>query len=196
MPSPLPKSEQAARSRARILSAARVRFAEQGFEATTVRAVAGDASIDASMVIRYFGSKAGLFASATAVDLGLADFAHVPREELGATIAAHFFDLWEEGGTGDPLRVLLASALRDTAAAERIRSVFLDQLLPSIHRLAPEEADSADTRAALIAAQLLGFALCRYVVRLDPIVSLDRVGAVEWLGPAVQGHLDGVHVDS
>src|SRR5690242_21500 len=85
-------------TRSRILGAARRLFAAEGFERTTVRAVAAAASIDPALVLRYFGSKEQLFAAAAAFELRLPDPAISPRDRLGATLVAHFLDRWE----GDP----------------------------------------------------------------------------------------------
>src|SRR3712207_7831244 len=83
------RSEQ---SRTAILAAARRRFAADGFERTTIRGIAADAGIDPSMVIRYYGSKDGLFAAAADVELHLPDLATVPRDQLGETLVRHWVE--------------------------------------------------------------------------------------------------------
>jgi len=45
-------------------------------------------------------------------------------------------------------------------------------------------------RAALIAAQLLGVALARHVLGLEPIASMPAERLIESVTPAVQGYLD------
>lgn len=82
-PSPLRKSE---RTRLAILRAAKDQFAEHGYDRTNIRAVAAQASIDPSMVMRYFGNKEGLFAAAVDVDLQLPDLGQVPTERLDARL--------------------------------------------------------------------------------------------------------------
>jgi hypothetical protein len=62
---------------------------------TAARGVAEDAEIDPSMVMRYFGSKEGLFAAALDVDLALPDLSPVPRDQVGVALAGHFVDHWE-----------------------------------------------------------------------------------------------------
>ncbi|BBX63340.1 hypothetical protein MSAS_25140 [Mycobacterium saskatchewanense] len=52
--------------------------------------------------------------------------------------------------------------------------------------MGPEEAA---TRAGLIASQLLGMAWCRFVLRLQPVVDMNRDEIVEWLGPTIQRYL-------
>lgn len=79
------------------MTAARERFATEGYERATVRAIAADAGIDPAMVMRYFGSKERLFAAAAEFDLRLPDLAAVPADEIGAVLVGHFLDRWEIG---------------------------------------------------------------------------------------------------
>jgi AcrR family transcriptional regulator len=152
----------------------------------TIRAVAADASIDASMVMRYYISKEGLFAAATEIDLALPDLSHVPRERLGEAVAEHFLSRWEENDSGTPLRGLLSSALAGSTAAEKMTAIFRSQLTPVIAAANVGNTTEAAERAGLVATQILGFALCRYVLRLPPIVALEREAAVRWLAPTIQ----------
>lgn len=185
----IPKAQQAQRARETILAAAQRRFAETGYERTTIRAVAADASIDASMVMRYYGSKEGLFAAAAEIDLALPDLSHVPRERLGEAVTEHFLSRWEENESGIPLRVLLSTALTGSIAASKMKAIFRSQLTPVIVAAGAGDSEKADERAGMVATQILGFALCRYVLRLPPIVALDHNAAVRWLAPTIQSYL-------
>ncbi|WP_369028272.1 TetR/AcrR family transcriptional regulator, partial [Nocardia farcinica] len=73
-------------TKAVILAAARERFAADGYDRATIRAIAGDAGIDPAMVMRYFGNKERLFAAAAEFDLELPDLTAVPREQIGETL--------------------------------------------------------------------------------------------------------------
>ncbi len=59
------RPRNAAQTRVDILDSARRRFAAEGYDRTTLRAIASDVGVDAAMVTRYFGSKQDLFATAT-----------------------------------------------------------------------------------------------------------------------------------
>src|SRR5690349_18772922 len=83
-------------TRGAILTAARERFAADGYERATIRAIAKDAGIDPSMVMRYYGNKEGLFAAAVAIDLRLPDVGALPREGVGRALVTHFLATWEE----------------------------------------------------------------------------------------------------
>lgn len=184
------KPSKSGRTRAAILAAAQEFFAVQGYERTTVRDIAARAAIDPAMVIRYFGSKDALFARAAVFDLQLPDLRDVPQAEVGATLARHFLGLWEgEGGNGG-LTVLLRSAASNDFAAERLREVFASQVLPALTRTAT--GPGAAERAALVSSQLLGLALCRYVLKLPPLVGMPADRLVAELGPTLQRYLVGV----
>ena len=70
------------RTKAAILRATRERLAAHGYDRTTIRAVAADAGIDPSMVMRYFGNKAQLFDAALDIDLRVPDLTGAPPAEL------------------------------------------------------------------------------------------------------------------
>jgi AcrR family transcriptional regulator len=179
---------RSAKTRMRILQAAQRRFSTDGYERTTIRAVAADADIDPSMVMRYFGSKDGLFAAAASFDLDLPDLAALPRQQRGRRLAEHFLRLWEQAAAGGGLAILLRTAATNADAAQRIREIFRQQVFPAIAAVAPDEPA---TRAGLIASQLLGMAYCRYVVRMPALTALDEETLVANLGRTLQRYLDG-----
>ena len=178
---PLKKSD---RTREAILSAARQLFAKQGYEATTVREVAERARIDPAMVMRYFGSKDGLFAEAASVELALPASAQIDPTEMGRALVEHFLDIWEGDGSKQGMAVLLRSAASNSYAAAKMREAFLAQVMPFITAIG--EPVSAPRRAGLVASQLLGLAMCRYVLKLPPVVALSRDEIVVAVGPTLQ----------
>ncbi len=172
-------------TRAAILRAARERFAADGYDRATIRAIAADARIDPSMVIRYYGSKEELFATAAEFDLRLPDLSDVPPDRLGAALVSYFFTRWEEDST---LPALLRTASTNPSAAERVREIFATQLSAAVARMVADPAE-APRRAALVASQLLGVALTRYVLRLPPMVDISPADLVTWLSPTIQRYL-------
>jgi AcrR family transcriptional regulator len=175
------------RTRSAILTAARERFAADGYERATIRAIAADANIDPSMVMRYYGNKERLFAAAADFDLRLPDISAIPRRRIGQTLVAHFVDRWEQD---DTLQLLLRAATTNQAAVDRMQAIFAEQLLPAIRELHPDEpAAEVATRAGLVATQALGLALCRYVLRLPPVVAMDRASIQHWFAPTIQRYL-------
>jgi len=177
----------ATETKAVILAAARERFAADGYERATIRSIAADARIDPSMVMRYFGNKEQLFADAAEFDLELPDLSQVPRDELGITIAAHFLDRWERD---EALVILLRVGVTNAVVAERMRMIFAAQLGPVVAAAADNPQD-APVRAGLVASQVLGLALCRYVLAFPPLVNMERQAVVDQIGPTLQRYLTG-----
>jgi AcrR family transcriptional regulator len=168
-----------------ILAAARERFSSDGYDRATIRAIAADANIDPAMVMRYFGNKEKLFAAAAEFDLRLPDLTSTPPSEVGRRIATHVLDRWDGDET---LMALLRASVTNPVAAERMREIFATQLGPAVLAVAPDEAA---TRAGLIATQVLGLALTRYVLRLPPVAAMDRAALIDWLAPTLQRYFTG-----
>ncbi|MGW6424445.1 TetR/AcrR family transcriptional regulator [Nocardia sp. NPDC055053] len=179
-------------TRAAILAAARARFATDGYAKATIRAIAADAAIDPSMVMRYFGSKDGLFAAAAQIDLDLPDLAAADPDTMGELVIRRFLTIWEENDN-TVLLILLRSSITDEAVAARFREIFADQVLPAVLRFGTPT--DAPRRAALIVTQLLGLALCRYVLRIPPVVDLTPTQIVTDIAPTLQRYLTSTLID-
>ncbi|RZU72476.1 TetR family transcriptional regulator [Micromonospora kangleipakensis] len=182
-----PRARRSDATRAAILRAARERFAADGYDRATIRAIAADAHIDPSMVMRYYGSKEGLFAAAAEFDLRLPDLAGVPSGQLGEVLVRHFLDRWEGDET---LAALLRAASTNPGAAERMRGIFADQLGAVVARFGTDPATTA-RRAGLVASQILGLAFTRYIVGLPPMVDAEPAELVGWVAPTLQRYLTG-----
>ncbi|WP_335937102.1 TetR/AcrR family transcriptional regulator [Streptomyces sp. PTD5-9] len=172
-------------TRAAILEAARERFAADGYERATIRAIARDANIDPSMVMRYYGNKEGLFAAASAIDLRLPELGALPGKHVGAVLVGHFLDRWEGD---DVLNALLRVGVTHEAGAERVKEIIAEQIGPVVAGVCPDPAD-VPRRAALAASQILGLALTRYVLRLEPAVSMSREEVIAWVAPTIQRYV-------
>lgn len=178
-----PRSEGTRRT---ILHAAREIFAAKGYEHTTIRAVAAAAGIDASMVMRYFGSKAGLFAAAATVNLAALDLAAIPPRERGERLVRHFVSNWEDNLSQESSVFLMRTAVTDPTVASQLQETFNRQILGPVTTLGGQDAAS---RSALIGTQLLGLALCRYILRLEPLASLPIDEVVPPMARTVQDYL-------
>ncbi|AWK10526.1 TetR family transcriptional regulator [Streptomyces spongiicola] len=172
-------------TRAAILEAARERFAADGYDRATIRAIARDAGIDPSMVMRYYGNKEGLFAAASEIDLRLPELGAMPGRHIGAVLVSHFLDRWERD---EVLTAMLRVGVTNAAGAERMAEVFRGQLLPVTAGVCPVQ-EEVPRRAALAASQILGMALARYVLRIPPAVDMTRDEVIAWLAPTVQRYL-------
>jgi len=177
------------RTREAIETAAKELFSSNGFERTTVRDIGARAGIDPSMIIRYFGSKDALFARVAKPDLHLPDLNGVAVCAIGEAMVRHFLEQWEGDQAGRGLPVLLRSAASNEEAAERLRDIFRAQVFPAIARVGP--AETAVVRAGLVASQLLGLAMARYVLRLPPVVAMPADVLIRCIGETIQRYATG-----
>jgi AcrR family transcriptional regulator len=177
---------RSAGTRRAILGAARATFAARGYEQTTIRAVAARAGVDASMVMRYFGSKAGLFTAAATAELQIPDLRAVPAGERGELLVRVFVGRWEDAARDDELILLLRTAVTSEAVAAQLQATLGHLVTGPIAALGAEDAAG---RGSFIAAQLLGLALCRYILRLEPLASLPAGDVVATVAPSVQRYL-------
>jgi AcrR family transcriptional regulator len=182
-----PPARRSDATRAAIVDAARRRFAADGFRKATIRAIAADAGIDPAMVMRYYGSKDNLFAAAVDIELGLPDLSATDSDALGEALTRQFLTLWEQPPTSETLLTLLRSAVTDETTVAKFQQVFAEQVTPAVLR-SGDHAD-APRRAGLVVCQLLGLALCRYVLRLPPVVALTRDEIVADVAPTIQRYL-------
>jgi AcrR family transcriptional regulator len=191
---------RSAGTRRAILDAARSAFAARGYEQTTIRAVAAAAGIDASMVMRYYGSKAGLFAAAATADLQVPDLRAFPAERWGEVLVRYLVERWEDTSRDDELILLLRTAVTSEAVAAQLQAVLTRLLTDPIAALYGATGDGrtddgraddgrAAERSAFIGAQLLGLALCRYILRQEPLASLPAAEVVAAVAPSVQRYL-------
>ncbi|MEV7003375.1 TetR family transcriptional regulator [Streptomyces sp. NPDC093982] len=189
-----PPRTESADTRDRILSAAREEFSERGYEKTSVRGIAKAAGVDSALVHHYFGTKEQVFEAS--VEVAFAPAFKVrdlvlqgPLDDVGERMTRFIFGLWENPVSRKPLLAIVRSAVNTEAAAAVFRRLVSAQLL---RRLAGElDAPDAELRAELAAAQLVGVAMMRYVIKIEPIASVDAEQIIARVAPVVQGHLTG-----
>jgi AcrR family transcriptional regulator len=191
--SPKPKTRaerfpRSAETQERIVVAARRLFARHGYAGTTIRAIAAAAGIHASMVMRYFESKEGLFAAAAEFDLHFPDFSQVKRAALGVAMVRHFLERWEGKESGDELRALLGVAPTNAVARERLAEIFKTQVEPVVAQAA--RGANKEQCTAFIVSQMLGLAFTRYILCLPAIARLPRAMIEEQIGATIQAYLD------
>jgi len=181
-------------TRSEILEAARAVFAENGYDRATVRAIAAEAGVDPAMIHHYFGTKDQLFA--VSIDIPPEATEHVlgllaeESDELGRQLAETFFTVWEQEEARTALLGILRSAMGGEDRAvdafrEFLTSVMMAHLAPRIR------GENARLRALLMASQLVGVAMTRYVMRLEPIASTPIGEILDLVGPRLQSYVDG-----
>lgn len=182
-PSPARKRDAAA-TRARILEAAQRAFSETGYSHTGIREIARMAGTSSTLVLRYFGSKAGLFEAALTAAMPTESVLSQPRETLGWTLAEGLLDPANE--IRPPLMIALAAG--DPEAAAIAARVFEAQ------SIAPVAAwlGGPDGRARALELAMLATGLVSYLRQLPlPAASeAERHHIVEWFATAVQAIVD------
>lgn len=179
-------------TRAALLDAARAVFVEQGFDGATVRAIAGRAGVDAAMVNHWFGGKEGLFAAAMRLPIDppalVEELLAGGLDGIGERIVRRFLSVWD-ASRGGPLIAIVRSVSGHEQSARMMRE-FITKVL--FGRLAGGlRIDQPDLRAGLCASQLVGLAMMRYVVRLEPVASADADTLAAAIGPTLQRYLSG-----
>lgn len=143
------------------------------------------------MVMRYYGSKVGLFSAAVDLDLRLNEIPPVPHNQVGEALLRHVLSRWETDPAADPIMIMLRSASTHPVAAEHARTLLEGQIAAFITRTIGWDSAEATSRAGLISAQLLGLALTRYIVELPSVVKMDMESLVTAVAPVVRHYLTG-----
>jgi AcrR family transcriptional regulator len=178
---------------ARIVAAARDEFAEHGWAGTTIRAIARAADVDPALVYHYFGSKEGLLDAATSPPQkwldNVAKVWTTPIEQLGAALLKLLLASWADDEVGPTLRAILQTAAHEPATREKLRRVVEGSLM-GVSELGSDERDRL-IRSGLISSQMMGFALMRYVWKIEPIASMTEDEAIAAITPNLQHYVDG-----
>lgn len=190
--SPGPRDERGVLS-ARILAAARDEFAEHGWAGTAIRAVARTADVDPALIYHYFGSKEGLLDAATAppqkwLDSVVRTWA-TPRADLGRQLIRNVLTAWTDEDIGPALRAVVLTAAHESTTREKLRMI-VEQGLIGESTLGADEGERR-RRSGLIASQLIGFALLRYVWKIEPLASMPDDEVVAAVAPNLQRYVDG-----
>lgn len=178
---------------ARILQQARGSFAEHGYAGTTVRAIARAADVDPALVYHYYDSKEGLLEAATTPPQSfleaIAAAWQTPQEQLADQLVRRMLSNWENPDHGPVLRAIVQIAGHEPATREKLRAMIERSMMgPAAQALGEPERL---TRSGLIASQLMGLALMRYVWKIEPIATMSDDDLVAAIGPTVQRYMDG-----
>jgi len=181
-----------------ILTAARESFLTQGYEGTTIRAVARAAGVDPALVSYYFGSKGDLFGAA--VNLRVRASQEIATAISGDLLSAGprlvrlSLTAWDDDADGATFRSLLQWMATDTRSPEAIQNYATEQIAAPMAEALEQSGLSVASpreRATLAGSQLVGLAMIRYVLRLEPIASASIDHLAEVVGPTIQRYLTG-----
>jgi AcrR family transcriptional regulator len=146
-----------ARGQDLLLTAAQQLFAERGYERVTTREIAERAGVDATLIARYFGSKAGLYLAALRAELGDGP----PPDLLQPDRMAALLGRVDERGPG-PVFQSAVHPHEDEAVQAAAREALHARLVtPLRDRFAAAGTPDPQLRAELVTAAFAGIALGR-----------------------------------
>ncbi|WP_151477968.1 TetR/AcrR family transcriptional regulator [Streptomyces albicerus] len=175
-------------TKARIATAARELFLDQGYQGTTLRAVAAAADVDAALISYHFGSKQGLFGEAMNLRCGQSLLIAKALEGDPEGVADRLLDavtsLWEDGGA---MARLDAASMRDEDVMRVFRE-FLEREV--VGRIAEFLGGSDATERAVAAVTVIGgLIFTRYLNPLGPATALGAADVRRILGPPLRAAL-------
>jgi len=182
-------------TREAILAAARAAFAERGYDGASIRSIAAGAGVDPALVHHYFGAKEQLFLATVGAPVDPAQF--IPAAlagddaHLGERVVAMFLRLWDDAPTGPMILALVRSAIAHDWSARMLREFLAAQILRRLVARMDVPAAERPIRAALTASQMIGLGVTRYVLKIEPLASLDTPAGVAMVAPTVQRYLTG-----
>lgn len=183
-----------------ILDSARRLFGVRGYNGATIRAIAADARVDPALVHHFYGSKERLFAAAMelpvvpseVITAALADGARPPGASVGEHMVRSALTIWEAAGVRDAFQGLLRSAMTSEQAAAMLREFLTEAILGPVASVADStDPEGAAFRASMVASQMLGLAMTRYVLKFGEVAAASQDELVAAIGPTVDRYLTG-----
>ena len=178
-------------SRERIIGAAVDEFGEQGYDGATIRSIAARAGVDSALVHHYFGTKADLFAEAIGIplrpDIDVPGILAGPRDEIGERLIRYVLQAFEQPEIRRRGVMLLRTAIGSKLTTPLLAGFLSRELLSRVAKSL--DVDDADLRASLVASQIAGMLIARYVLRLPALAAASVDDLVARVGPTVQRYL-------
>jgi AcrR family transcriptional regulator len=181
-------------TRQAILAAAKQAFAERGYDKASIRQIATSAGVDPALVHHYFGTKDQLFLAMMEMPIDPAEI--LPKiviggpDGIGERMVRAFLTVWDSPA-GISAAALLRSALSHDWSARMLREFVISQVLGRIVRSLDLDPKEAPMRTALTASQMVGLAMARYILKIEPLASAPREKLAAAIGPTVQRYLTG-----
>jgi len=181
-------------TREAILGAAREAFAERGFDRTSIRAIATSAGVDPALVHHYFGTKDELFLATVGAPLDPAVIVSAvldsgSLDDLPERLLRTFVSLWDNPVTGPAALAVVRSGLQHDFSARMLREFLTTRILRRVLGRLPIDPAEAPLRGALVASQMIGLVMIRYVLKLEPLASADPETVVTMVAPNIRRYL-------
>jgi len=190
-----PSSERHSRrssveTKARIIDAAQAAFASRGYAQSVLTEIAESAEVTAPLIIRYVGSKEGLFEEAFAQCLACMPMLTSEPPEFGK-LAIELIT----GGNEPTMRAsaMLAHSIGDTRAREIARRLIKQHVLAPLGQRMDDP--DGDARAELIVMLGVGYTTMRMVVPPEATQNGHPDFLTGWLAEALQSIVDRPRVE-
>lgn len=179
-----PKRRNAPATKARILRAAQQAFARLGYAKAGIREIADIAGVSSTLLLRYYGSKAGLFEAALIDAIRLDNVLQMDRRQIGANLAALFID--ESVDITPPAILALATGHPES---QQIATAVSKQYLlePMAKWLGPPDGQ---VRALEIFMLATSYVLYTRQVPLAPEGKQASRRLADWLARSIQDIVD------
>ncbi len=175
-----------------IRAAAIEQFAERGYDRPSMRSIAQQAGVDPALVSHYFGSKHALFVDV--IELPFDPAQVVPlvlgggdRREVGARLAGFLLGVLESPAGRQRVIGLMRAAASEPEAARMVRDLLTREIVARV--VAELRVDDAQLRANLVASQVVGLVMARYIIGLEPLASLPAEEVAAIVAPTLQRYL-------
>jgi len=179
-------------TRSAILGAARTSFAAHGYAGTSIRAIAAAAGVDAALVHHYFGTKDELFLAALELPVDprvlIGPAVAGPVEEAAERFLGVFLSVWDDPDIR-PSLLSFARGMLDPSANRLVSKGLLPVVIQPIG--VALGIDRAAERMPLVASQIIGLILMRYVLAVEPLASMPGDQVIATFAPTIQRYLTG-----
>ncbi|MER6673358.1 TetR family transcriptional regulator [Streptomyces sp. NPDC000983] len=177
-------------TREQILEAALHLFADRGYARTTIRAIAENAGVDPALVHHFFSNKEGVFDAAVNSPLSVSTaFDGMPFAEdvtsEAAWLAHTYFSFWENEKTRYAMTAIYRAGLADSVTSDMLRSRIEASTKAWTSSTGYKDIEDSEARAALASGHIIGLAILRYVLQVQPLCDMSYAEFLDWVVPAL-----------
>ncbi|HKE50615.1 MAG TPA: TetR family transcriptional regulator [Actinomycetes bacterium] len=174
-----------------IVAAARAEFARHGYDKTTIRGIARSAGVDPALVYHYFGSKQNVLVAVLDLPVNPAEVVsgllEAGLDQIGERLVRLLLSIWDDPDGRTRFLAVIRTAMTNDAVADVMREFFAREVLAKI--IKEIGAPDPELRASLAFSHVMGMAMARYVLRLEPLASASPDEIARLLGPTLERYL-------
>ncbi len=179
-------------TREAILRAARRVFSERSYGTAKMRDIASEAEVNTALIHHFFENKEGVFMAAIQDVYQVSSVIDQvvlpgPREELGARFLSGYLSLWQDPVTREQMLMVVRSAVSNDEAGHLMASFIRDNVLGPV--VGAIDTTHPELRATLISSQFVGIAVVRYIIKIEPLASMDCQRLIDIFAPTIQWYL-------